>query len=42
LFGWVTEGQLLCLPMIAVGIYILVWAYRSKRPSGNYVQAAVS
>jgi len=42
LFGWVTEGQLLCLPMIAVGVYILYWAFRTKRPSGNYVQAAVS
>lgn len=33
---WVTEGQLLCVPMIATGIYILVWSYRRNRPSGNF------
>ena len=27
LFGWMTRGQLLSLPMIAVGIGVLVWAY---------------
>lgn len=37
LLGWVTEGQLLCLPMIVVGWYMLLRAYRLKRPSGNYV-----
>jgi phosphatidylglycerol:prolipoprotein diacylglycerol transferase len=26
-FGWVTRGQLLCLPMIAVGLYFLWYAY---------------
>jgi len=36
LWGWVTEGQLLCLPMIVLGMYILTWSYRHKRPSGNY------
>jgi phosphatidylglycerol:prolipoprotein diacylglycerol transferase len=35
LWGWVTEGQLLCLPMIALGLYILVWAYRRNQASGN-------
>lgn len=30
LFGWVTRGQLLSLPMIAAGIAILVWSYRTQ------------
>jgi phosphatidylglycerol:prolipoprotein diacylglycerol transferase len=28
LFGWVTEGQLLCVPMILGGIGMMLWAYR--------------
>ncbi|MFV0478696.1 MAG: prolipoprotein diacylglyceryl transferase [Parahaliea sp.] len=27
-FGWMTRGQLLCLPMIALGIYLIWHAYR--------------
>ena len=27
--GWMTRGQLLSLPMIALGIYLIVWAYRN-------------
>lgn len=38
LFGWVTEGQLLCLPMILGGAYFLLRAYRLNRPSGNYLR----
>jgi len=30
-FGWLTMGQLLCLPMIAFGIYLLLWARRHGR-----------
>lgn len=30
LFGWMTRGQLLSLPMIAAGIAILVWSYRTQ------------
>jgi phosphatidylglycerol:prolipoprotein diacylglycerol transferase len=30
--GWVTRGQLLCLPMIALGIYLLLMAYRGAAP----------
>ncbi len=30
-FGWLTMGQLLCLPMIIMGIAFLVWAYSAKR-----------
>ena len=33
--GWFTEGQLLSLPMIIVGIAFLAWAYRARVPSGN-------
>ena len=25
--GWMTRGQLLCLPMMALGIFLLVYAY---------------
>ena len=27
--GWLTRGQLLCLPMILLGLYLLFYAYRS-------------
>lgn len=30
-FGWVTEGQLLSLPLILVGIFLLIWAYKKGR-----------
>jgi phosphatidylglycerol---prolipoprotein diacylglyceryl transferase len=36
LLGWVTMGQLLSLPMIIAGLWMLVAAYRWKQPSGNY------
>lgn len=26
-WGWLTEGQLLSIPLIALGIYLLIWAY---------------
>ena len=35
-FGWLTMGQLLSLPMIVIGLGMLGWALRSRRPSGNY------
>lgn len=35
LWGWVTEGQLLSLPMIALGAYLMIWAFKANRPSGN-------
>lgn len=30
LFNWLTRGQILCLPMIAVGIGLLIWTYRRE------------
>jgi phosphatidylglycerol---prolipoprotein diacylglyceryl transferase len=36
LFGWVTMGQILSLPMIAAGLWMLAVAYRRGQPSGNY------
>jgi phosphatidylglycerol:prolipoprotein diacylglycerol transferase len=33
-FGWMTRGQLLCLPMILLGLYLLWRAYgRDARPA---------
>lgn len=32
-FGWLTEGQLLSLPLIAFGIGLMVWAYRRQGAS---------
>jgi phosphatidylglycerol---prolipoprotein diacylglyceryl transferase len=33
LFGWLTRGQLLSLPMFAAGVALLTWAfYRDRRP----------
>ena len=39
--GWLTEGQMLSLPMILVGIVALVYAYRRRRPPGNFATAAM-
>jgi len=33
---WVTMGQILSLPMIVIGLWLLVAAYRRNEPSGNY------
>jgi phosphatidylglycerol:prolipoprotein diacylglycerol transferase len=37
--GWLTEGQLLSVPMIIVGAAFLAWAYRTRAPSGNFTAA---
>jgi phosphatidylglycerol:prolipoprotein diacylglycerol transferase len=29
-FGWMTRGQLLCVPMIGLGLYLLWYAYRNN------------
>lgn len=30
-FGWLTEGQLLSIPMILIGAFLLVWAYWRRK-----------
>lgn len=39
LFGWVTMGQALSLPMIVAGLALLAVAYSRRVPSGNQVPA---
>lgn len=34
-FGWMTRGQMLCLPMVAVGVAMLLWAYRFGPEAGR-------
>jgi phosphatidylglycerol:prolipoprotein diacylglycerol transferase len=36
LFDWMTMGQILSLPMIILGAWLMIWAYRKQQPSGNY------
>jgi phosphatidylglycerol---prolipoprotein diacylglyceryl transferase len=38
--GWVTEGQLLSAPMVLVGLGMLLFAYLTRSPSGNYAAVA--
>jgi phosphatidylglycerol:prolipoprotein diacylglycerol transferase len=40
--GWLTEGQVLSLPMILAGVAMLAWAYRVRQPSGNFATAQVN
>jgi phosphatidylglycerol:prolipoprotein diacylglycerol transferase len=40
LFDWVTMGQLLSLPMIIIGVFLMIYAYRRAEPSGNYGHAS--
>jgi phosphatidylglycerol:prolipoprotein diacylglycerol transferase len=35
LLGWLTDGQLLALPAIAVGLLLMAVAYQRRQPSGN-------
>lgn len=43
LFGWMTRGQLLSLPMIVAGIALLIWSYRTQPvASGSKTGAAES
>jgi phosphatidylglycerol:prolipoprotein diacylglycerol transferase len=37
--GWLTEGQVLSVPMILAGTAMMVWAYRRGTPSGNFAVA---
>jgi phosphatidylglycerol---prolipoprotein diacylglyceryl transferase len=36
LLDWMTMGQILSLPMIVIGLWLLAVAYRRNEPSGNY------
>ncbi len=38
-WGWLTMGQVLSFPMIVIGVVLLIYAYRARIPSGNYVAA---
>ncbi|MBB2496926.1 prolipoprotein diacylglyceryl transferase [Aquipseudomonas ullengensis] len=33
-FGWLTMGQLLCVPMILGGLGLMIWAYRRETAQG--------
>jgi phosphatidylglycerol:prolipoprotein diacylglycerol transferase len=37
--GWLTTGQLLTIPMLVAGVWMLLVAYRRDEPSGNYARA---
>ena len=39
LFGPVTMGQLLSLPLVVVGVCVLVWARRADRPQVGHIGA---
>ena len=41
-WGWLTTGQALSIPVFIVGVAMLVYAYRSGKPSGNYVATAAA
>lgn len=34
-FGWMTRGQVLSLPMIAVGLLVLIWVYKRSRAAAE-------
>jgi phosphatidylglycerol:prolipoprotein diacylglycerol transferase len=33
--GWMTKGQLLCIPMIVLGLGMIIWAYKRKTSCSN-------
>jgi phosphatidylglycerol:prolipoprotein diacylglycerol transferase len=37
--GWLTEGQVLSIPMVLGGFALLVYAYRARSVSGNFLTA---
>lgn len=41
-FGWLTEGQLLSLPMIMIGAGVLVWAYKHKSANSTRTSSRTS
>ncbi len=38
-FGWLTEGQLLSLPLILVGVVLMAWAYNHKAKASTSHEA---
>ena len=36
---WLTEGQVLSIPMVLVGVALMAYAYRTRSPSGNFATA---
>jgi phosphatidylglycerol:prolipoprotein diacylglycerol transferase len=36
---WLTEGMVLSIPMVVVGIGLMAYAYRTRSPSGNFATA---
>lgn len=40
-WGWLTMGQVLCVPMVLAGIALMVWAYRRSRRTGDAGSVAV-
>jgi phosphatidylglycerol---prolipoprotein diacylglyceryl transferase len=37
--GWLTMGQVLSFPMVLTGLIFLLYAYRTRTPSGNFALA---
>lgn len=37
--GWLTMGQVLSFPMVITGLIFILYAYRSRTPSGNFAVA---
>jgi phosphatidylglycerol:prolipoprotein diacylglycerol transferase len=29
-FGWMTRGQMLCIPMLLIGVALMIWAHRRE------------
>lgn len=38
--GWLTMGQVLSAPLIIAGIALLIYAYKTKRPQGQFANGA--
>jgi len=34
-FGWMTRGQLLTIPMIVIGVSVLIWTYTTYKKTGH-------
>ena len=38
LFGFITMGQLLSLPLVVAGVALLIWSFRAKRPQIGHLE----